>query len=187
MQSQATTVDAYLAELPEDRRRAIETVRQLIQSNRDQDYEEGMQYGMISYFVPHRLYPAGYHADPRQPLPFICLASQKNHMSLYLSCTYASEPEAEWFRSEWKKTGKKLDMGKSCIRFKKVDDLALDLIATVIRQTPVRRHIEIYESLLAATKGGATRSVERPSPTVTKKKTVATRKKVIPRKKPQQD
>ena len=125
MQSKATTVEAYLDELPEDRREAIETVRQVIKTNMDQGYEEGMQYGMISYFVPHRLYPAGYHCDPSQPLPFVCLASQKNYMSLYMSCLYADETGGEWFRKAWQKTGKKIDMGKSCLRFKKVEDLAL--------------------------------------------------------------
>lgn len=155
MQSKATTVEAYLAELPEDRREAIDTVRQVIKDNLGQGYEEGMQYGMISYFVPHSLYPAGYHCDPRQPLPFVCLASQKNYMSLYMACLYADETGGEWFRKEWQKTGKKIDMGKSCLRFKKVEDLALDVIAVAIRRTPVRKHIEVYESALAAAKSKA--------------------------------
>ena len=88
MQSKATTVEQYLAELPEDRRKAIEAVRQVILKNLDKDYEEGIQYGMIGYYVPHRVYPAGYHCDPKQPLPFAGLASQKNYMSLYLMCVY---------------------------------------------------------------------------------------------------
>ena len=89
MQSKATTVGQYLAELPADRRRAIEAVRKVILANLDRDYEEGMQYGMIGYYVPHRIYPAGYHCDPKQPLPFTALASQKNYLSLYLGACIA--------------------------------------------------------------------------------------------------
>jgi hypothetical protein len=150
MQSKAATVDAYLKELPEDRRRALQAVRKVILANLDGDYEEGMQYGMIGYYVPHRLYPAGYHCDPKQPLPFACLASQKNYMSLYGMCLYGSGEHLQNFQKAWAKTGKKLDMGKSCIRFKRVDDLALDLIAEAIRATPVDKHIEFYETVFEA-------------------------------------
>ena len=132
MQSKATTVEQYLSELPEDRRKAIEAVRQVVLKNLDKDYEEGIQYGMIGYFVPHRVYPAGYHCDPKQPLPFASLASQKNHMALYLMCVYGESDHSKWFQQAWAKSGKKLDMGKSCIRFKKVDDLALDVIGEAI-------------------------------------------------------
>ena len=124
MQSKATTVDQYLAELPEDRRKALEAVRQVVLKNLDKDYEEGIQYGMIGYYVPHRVHPAGYHCDPKQPLPFASLASQKNHMALYLMCIYGDTDHAKWFRDAWAKTGKKLDMGKACVRFKKLEDLA---------------------------------------------------------------
>jgi Domain of unknown function (DU1801) len=146
MQSKATTVEQYLAELPDDRRAAIEAVRQMILKNIDKNFEEGIQYGMIGYYVPHSIYPAGYHCDPRQPLPFLNLASQKNHMSLYAMSLYASPDEAQRFQTEWAKTGKKLDMGKSCIRFKKLDDLALDVIGAAIRRVPVKKYIETYES-----------------------------------------
>src|SRR6516162_2904358 len=98
MQSNATTVAEYLSSLPEDRRRAIEAVRQVILQNLDKDYEEGMQYGMIGYYVPHRVYPAGYHCDPKQPLPFAALGSQKNYMSVYLMCIYGDSDHAKWFR-----------------------------------------------------------------------------------------
>jgi hypothetical protein len=146
MQSKAKTVAAYLKELPEDRRLAISAVREVILQNLDGEYEEGMQYGMIGYYVPHRLYPAGYHCDPKQPLPFACLASQKNYMSLYGMCLYGSSEHMQKFEKAWAKTGKKLDMGKSCIRFKKMDDLALDVIAETIRAMPALKYIEIYES-----------------------------------------
>src|SRR3954452_7713248 len=130
MQSKATTVDAYLQSLPPDRREALNAVRDVIFKNLDRKYEEGMQYGMIGYYVPHSVYPKGYHCDPKQPLPFAGLASQKNYMSVYLMSLYSVDdnpgnPHARWFRDAWTKTGKKLDMGKACIRFKKVEDLPL--------------------------------------------------------------
>src|SRR5437773_7983115 len=116
MQSKASTVKEYLAGMPEDRRAAIQAVREVVLKNLDRDIEEGMQYGMIGYYVPHRVYPSGYHCDPKQPLPFAGLGSQKNHMALYLMCVYLNSKQGEWLRKEWEKTGKKLDMGKACIR-----------------------------------------------------------------------
>jgi hypothetical protein len=147
MQSRATTVQQYLAELPTERRAAIEAVRAVIRKNLDREFEEGMQYGMIGYYVSHRVYPPGYHCDPKQPLPFICLASQKNYMSLYLGCVYGPEREKP-FREAWAKTGKKLDMGKSCVRFKRLEDLALNVIGKSIRQVTARGFIKYYESVL---------------------------------------
>jgi hypothetical protein len=161
MQSKATTVEQYLAELPEDRRKAIETVRQVVLKNLDKDYEEGIQYGMIGYYVPHRVYPAGYHCDPKLPLPFAALASQKNYMSVYLMCTYSDSELAKWFQQAWAKTGKKVDMGKSCIRFKKVDDLALDVIGEAIRRVPAKKYIAHCEASLQAS--NERRSAERTS------------------------
>jgi Domain of unknown function (DU1801) len=152
MQSKATTVAQYLAELPEDRRKAIEAVRQVVLKNLDKDYEEGIQYGMIGYYVPHRVHPAGYHCDPKQPLPFAGLASQKNHMALYIMCVYGHSDHANWFQQAWAKTGKKLDMGKACVRFKKVDDLALEVIGEAIRRVPAKKYIEICEASLNSAK-----------------------------------
>ncbi len=148
MQSKAGTVEQYLAELPADRREVLETVRSVILKNLDKGYEEGMQYGMIGYFVPHRLYPAGYHCDPNQPLPFISLASQKNYMSLYMMCVYSDTTGLDEFRQAWAATGKKLDMGKSCIRFRKAEDLALDLIGRTIKRMPAKKWIQFYETTL---------------------------------------
>ncbi|QOV91633.1 DUF1801 domain-containing protein [Humisphaera borealis] len=148
MQSKATTVAQYLAELPEDRRAAITQVREVIRKNLDKDYEEGMQYGMIGYYVPHKLYPDGYHCDPKQPLPFAGLASQKNHMAVYLMCVYDCEGNATAFRDAWAKTGKKLDMGKSCIRFKNVEDLALDVLGDAIKRMPVKKWVAYYETAI---------------------------------------
>ena len=154
MQSKAATVDEYLRALPEERRAAIAAVREVILRNLDRDYEEGMSYGAIGYYVPHRVYPAGYSADPRQGLPFAALASQKNYMSLYLMGLYCgcvdgvSDTErVRWFRAAWARTGKKLDMGKACIRFKRLDDLPLEVVGEAIRRVPARLYIEQYEEL----------------------------------------
>jgi hypothetical protein len=153
MQSKALTVQDYLASLPEDRRKAISAVREVILKNLDKDYEEGMTYGMIGYYVPHSVFPAGYHCNPKQPLPFANLGSQKNYMSLYLMCVYGGCEEGEpssglprWFREAWAKTGKKLDMGKACIRFKKAEDLALDVIGEAIRRVPAKLFVEFCEA-----------------------------------------
>ena len=158
MQSKATTVEQYLSELSAERRASIDAVRKVILDNLDRDCEEGMQYGMIGYFIPHRIYPAGYHCDPKQPLPYACLASQKNYMSLYMMCLYADGPLSEWFMAEWKKTGKKLDMGKSCLRFKTSDDLALDVIGKAIRRVSASKYIEIYESAFVKKKPAAVKT-----------------------------
>lgn len=144
MQSNAKTVEQYLRELPEDRRLTISAVRNVILQNLDNDFEEGMQYGMIGFYVPHSIFPPGYHCDPAQPLPFVCLASQKNYMSLYLMSIYMGQTEDE-FRRAWLKTGKKLDMGKSCIRFKKLEDVALNVVADVIRNITAKRFVARYQ------------------------------------------
>jgi|SRR5688572_2604060 len=152
MKSSATTIEAYLASLPEDRRAALSAVRDTILKNLDAGYEEGIQNGMIGYCVPHRIFPAGYHCDPKQPLPFASIASQKNHMAVYLMGLYLNPDQERWFRAAWAKSGKKLDMGKSCIRFRKLDDLALDVLGEAIRRAPARKFIETYEKSLAASK-----------------------------------
>jgi uncharacterized protein YdhG (YjbR/CyaY superfamily) len=154
MQSKAATVAEYLASLPDDRRAAIEAVRKVVLKNLDKDIEEGMQYGMIGYFIPHRVFPAGYHCDPKQPLPYAGLASQKGGMSLYLMSMYvgSGSDHVKWLVGAWAKTGKKLDMGKSCIRFKKVEDLALDVIAEAIRRIPAQAYIANYQTVLAGSK-----------------------------------
>ena len=164
MQSKAPTVEAYLSSLPAERRAAIDTVRKVILENLDAKYEEGMQYGVIGYYVPHRVYPTGYHSDPKQPLPFAALASQKNYMSLYLMSVYcgcvdgsAGGEHARWFREAWAKTGKKLDMGKACIRFKKVEDLPLEVIAEAVRRVPAGMYIEFCEAARAQTQKPAGR------------------------------
>lgn len=145
----ATTVAEYLANLHSDRRQVIEAVRNVILANLDRDYEEGIQYGMIGYYVPHRVFPAGYHCDPKQPLPFAGIASQKNHIGLYLMCVYGSTEHDTWFRDAWAKTGKKLDMGKACVRFKKLSDVPLDVVGEAIKRVPAKQYVEAYQASLA--------------------------------------
>ncbi|MBL9077257.1 MAG: DUF1801 domain-containing protein [Planctomycetes bacterium] len=151
MQSKAKTVREYLASLPSDRRETLEAVLTVIRQNLDAGYEEHMQYGMIGWSVPHRLFPPGYHCDPRQPLGFAGLASQKQHMSLYLMGIYFDSKDdlSTWFRTAWAKTGKRLDMGKCCVRFRKLDDVALDVVGEAVRRMPVDAYVGRYVQLLA--------------------------------------
>lgn len=143
MQSAATTVDEYLLSLPEERRHAVERVREEILRNLPEGYEEGMQYGMISYYIPFSIYPKTYNG---QPLAAISLASQKNYMALYLMAVYGDTEVNQWFREEYVKTGKKLDMGKSCVRFKRLEDLPLELVGQVVAKMPVDRWIAVSEA-----------------------------------------
>jgi hypothetical protein len=156
MQSKAATVAEYLESLPADRRDVLAAVRKFLLEHLDPKLEERMSYGMIGYAVPHRLYPAGYHCDPKMPLPFGGLAAQKGHHSLYLMALYFDEnaPETQAFRDAWAKTGKKLDMGKSCIRFKKLDDLAFDVLAGALRSWTVDKYIATYDATLGKMRGG---------------------------------
>lgn len=157
MKSKALTVDEYLASLPQDRRQAVSTVRKVILDNLDSGYSEGIQYGMLGYAVPHSIYPKGYHVDPRQPLAFAALASQKTHLSLYLMSLYggpAADADLAWFVAAWKKSGKKLDMGKACIRFKRVEDVPLEVIGEAIRRVPAQKYIERVEEALAVYQAG---------------------------------
>ncbi|XAL98606.1 DUF1801 domain-containing protein [Phycisphaeraceae bacterium D3-23] len=145
MQSKADTVAQYLRELPDDRRKAISKIRSVIKKNLPKGFVEGMQYGMIGYYVPHKLYPNGYHCDPKQPLPFASLASQKNHMALYTMTVYSDPKIHKWFTKAWKDAGHKLDMGKSCIRFKKIEDIPLDVVGELFTKVDVKQYIQLYE------------------------------------------
>ncbi len=158
MQSKAATVEEYLASLPEERRAALQAVREVLLRNMDKRIVERMSYGMIGYAIPHSVHPAGYHCDPAMPLPYAGLASQKGHMSLYLMCVHfdpkdecaGTTPFTAWFREAWERTGKKLDMGRACIRFRKVEDLALDVIAEAVRRADVDHFIAAYEQARSA-------------------------------------
>lgn len=140
MQSAELTVEDYIASLPEDRRESLLRIRKLILENLPDGYEEGMLYGMIGYYIPLSVYPKTYNG---QPLGYIALASQKNYMSLYLMSVYGNNEHK--FRSAYKKTKKKLDMGKSCVRFKNFDDLPLDLIAKTVASLTPQQFIAEYE------------------------------------------
>jgi len=153
VQSKAKTVAQYLKELPADRRDALVALRAVFLDNVDADIDEGMSYGMIGYHVSRKAYPDGYHCDPSMPLPYAGLASQKNHMSLYMMGLYMDPGDVAWFQEAWKATGKKLDMGKSCVRFKKLEDVPLDVVAEAIRRMPSKRYIETYESNLVGAAG----------------------------------
>jgi hypothetical protein len=154
MKSNAKTVKDYLASLPEDRRAAIETVRNVILKNLDKDYEESMLWGMIGYAVPHRVWPLGYHCDPKKPLMMCSLASQKNNMTVYLMSVYGQKSEREWFQKAWAATGRKLKMGGCCVHFKTLEDAALDVIGEAVRRTPAKAYVENYVKLLASTGRG---------------------------------
>ena len=149
--SAATTVEEYLKELPADRREAIETVRRVVMDNLPGGYEEGMQYGMIGYYIPLVEYPDTYNG---QPLTIAALASQKNYMSLYLMAIYSDPRLEKKFTEDYKASGKKMDVGKSCVRFKTIDDLPLDVVAETIAAVPVDQYIGIYEEGRRQFKGG---------------------------------
>jgi uncharacterized protein YdhG (YjbR/CyaY superfamily) len=146
MKSKATTPEQYLSELPEDRKEAMLKLRNAIKENLPQGFEEVISYGMLGYVVPHYIYPSGYHCDPKLPLPFINLASQKNFIALYHMGIYADKNLESWFVSEYPKHVKsKLDMGKSCIRFKKMDDIPFDFIGELAAKVSVEDWILNYE------------------------------------------
>lgn len=145
MPAQPKTVKEYLATLPEDRRRALETVRKVIRKNLPSGYTEGIMYGIIGYSVPLSIYPPGYHCQKGQPLPYAALASRKGYMTLYLCNLYMDRSTRDWFFKACKAAGKKLDFGKSCIRFKKAEDLPLDVIGQAVARTPVKDLIRFYE------------------------------------------
>lgn len=147
MPTKATTITAYLKELPEDRKIAMEKLRSTLKAKLPKGFEETMSYGMIGYVVPHSLYPAGYHCDPKLPLPFINIASQKNFIALYHLGLYADETLMKWFTSEYgKQVPTKLDMGKSCIRFKKPELIPLELIAELAGKITVQDWVHRYEA-----------------------------------------
>jgi hypothetical protein len=146
MQNDARSVEEYLACLNDDRREALTAIRDVIVENLPDGYEERMQYGMISYSVPLTRYPDTYNG---QPLAMASLASQKNYVSVYLTGIYCSPAEEQWFTEEYRKTGKRLDMGKSCVRFRKLDDIPLDLIGHAVARLGVDRFIEVHATARA--------------------------------------
>ena len=182
MQSKAKTVAEYIASLPSDQREVLAAVRTVILANLDRGYQEAMQYGMVGYSVPHSRYPAGYHCDPKQPLPFAALAAQKNSFSLHLMGLYMNPSELKWFTQAWKASGKKLDMGKACVRFKKLDDVALDVVGEAFRRVSADAWIATYETSLAGNAQRKASAKKAAAPKATKA-TTAKAAKAAPAKK----
>lgn len=147
MQSKADTVETYIAAIPEDRKAVMEALRKTIKKNLPKGFEETMNYGMIGYVVPHSLYADGYHCNPKDPLPFMNIASQKNFIAIYHMGMYADPALLQWFTEEYAKRVKgKLDMGKSCVRFKKPENIPVDLIGELAAKMSVKDWINMYEA-----------------------------------------
>lgn len=154
MKSTSLSVNDYLQQVPEERRPAFQTLREICQKNL-KGFEECMSYGMVGYVVPMKDYPAGYHCAPNTPLPFVNLASQKNFIALYHMGLYADTELLDWFVKEYPNHAKgKLDMGKSCIRFKKPDDIPFKLIEQLMKKMDSKKWIGLYEKLYAPKKKG---------------------------------
>src|SRR3954465_10181738 len=143
------TVAEYLAALPPDRRADLSAVRKMINDSLPNGYEEGMQFGMIGWYIPLSTYLAGYGENKKVPLPLVAIASQKSGMVLHFLCFYGHPTLSTWFTSEYKKSGKKLDMGKGCVRFSKLDDLALNVVGKTVARVPVEEHIANYKAARA--------------------------------------
>lgn len=149
MQYKANSPEDYISQVPEERKEVLKKLRKTIKDNLPKGFKEGMQYSFISYFVPHSVYPDGYHCNPKEPLPFMSFASQKNSVNFYHSGIYANKEIYDWFVAEYPKHCKrKLDMGKSCVRFKKIEEIPYDLIAELVRKISVDEWIKTYESAL---------------------------------------
>jgi uncharacterized protein YdhG (YjbR/CyaY superfamily) len=144
------SVKEYLERLPEERREAVERLREMILANLPKGFEETISYGMISYVVPHSIYPKGYHVNPEEPLPFISLASQKNHIAVYHSGIYMIPELEEWFRDEYaRRVDTKLDMGKSCIRFRNPKKIPYDLLEELMNKVSVEEYVDLYKRSLS--------------------------------------
>ncbi len=149
MNYKITSVNDYINQVPDDRKESLKKLRKVILENLPKGFEEGINYNMIGYYVPHSKYPKGYHCDPKLPLPFINIASQKNSINLYHSGIYAKKELSDWFVAEYAKHCKrKLDMGKSCIRFKKFDEIPYELIGQLVNKITVDEWIRTYENAL---------------------------------------
>ncbi|WP_418508981.1 DUF1801 domain-containing protein [Corallibacter sp.] len=149
MQYKASSPEDYISQVPEERQDVLKTLRKTIKDNLPKGFEEGIQYGMIGYYVPHSKYPDGYHCTPEEPLPFMSFASQKNSINLYHSGIYAVPEIHDWFVNEYPKYSKyKLDMGKSCVRFKRINDIPMELIAELCTKLTPDQWIDIYETNL---------------------------------------
>ena len=155
MQSTATSPAAYIAALPEERQVPMARLRKVVQQHLPTGFEEIMSSGMINYAVPHSLYPDGYHCNPKQPLPFLAIASQKEFIAVYHMGIYADENLLNWFTEAYKNTyTAKLDMGKSCIRFKKMDQIPYELLGELVSKITPQQWITIYETKFRSQRSG---------------------------------
>lgn len=146
MRIEANSPEDYISQLPEDRKAVIKKLRSVILENLPKGFSEEMSYGMIGYVVPHSIYPPGYHCDPKLPLPFMSIASQKNFVAFYHMGMYADSKLNEWFVKEYANHAKyKLDMGKSCVRFKKMDDIPYELIGELVKKMTQEDWVQLYE------------------------------------------
>jgi hypothetical protein len=149
MRSDATSPESYLNQLPDDRKRIITKLRQVVLKNLPPGFKETVAYGMLAYVVPHKIYPKGYHVNPDQPLPFMNVASQKNYIAVYHMGIYGEPSLLKWFSNEYlKRTGSKADIGKSCIRFKKPEQIPFELIGELSTKISVEEWIGLYEKNL---------------------------------------
>lgn len=149
----AATPEEYIESLPEDRKEIIKEIRSAVKDNLPEGFEETTEYGMITYYVPHSIYPAGYHVNPKDPLPFMAIASQKNHIAVYHMGIYMDNELLSWFIEEYEKAvPTKLDMGKSCIRFKNTRKVPVELIGQLSSRLTTKEYIELYEASIKATK-----------------------------------
>lgn len=180
MAAKPTTIAGYLAALPSERRAAIDSIRAVVNRNLDSRFAEGMQYGMPAWFLPHSEYPDGYHCDPKQPLPFASIASQKSHIGIYLFCVYTNPQEKEQFVKEWEATGKRLNMGASCVRVKKLEDVPLDVLGHAIKRMTAKKFVASYEAGRGETAPtrGSKKTVAKKAPTKKSATKKVTRKPV---------
>lgn len=149
MQYQANSVEDYISQIPEDRQAPVQKLRKIFQKHLPKGFEEGILYKMIGFYVPHSMYPEGYHCNPKDPLPFVNIASQKNFVALYHSGIYAKKELHDWFVTQYPKHCKtKLDMGKSCVRFKKMEDIPYKLIEELAGKITPQEWITMYEAAI---------------------------------------
>jgi hypothetical protein len=160
MSNTPATVAQVHASLPADRRAAIEALRTTVNANIDPAFEEGIQYRMLAWYLPHSRYPAGYHCDPKQPLPFASIASMKGGISLHLFCIYGNDDAVEQFQREWRASGKKLDMGKACVRVKTLDDVPLDVLGRAIKRLTAKTFVAHYEAAIPAAAKAAAKAAK---------------------------
>ena len=147
MRIESTSVDDYFSKVPEERQEVMNKLRAVVKENIPSGFEEVLSYGMPGYVVPHSIYPGGYHCDPKLPLPFASIASQKNFIAVYHMGIYANKELMDWFVGEYPKhCSRKLDMGKSCIRFKKIDDIPFELIGELMSKMSVEDWVSVYDA-----------------------------------------